>query len=43
MCPFHGGRFEVTEMMIGEEVPCPECGEGLKVNPFVCDRVGDGL
>jgi len=35
MCPFHGGRFEVTEMMLGEEVPCPECGETLKLNPFV--------
>ena len=40
MCPFHGGRFEVTEMMLGEEVPCPECGEGLKLNPFVCDNGG---
>ena len=40
MCPFHGGRFEVTQMMIGEEVPCPECGEGLKLNPFVCDNGG---
>ncbi len=37
MCPFHGGRFEVTEMMIGEEVPCPECGEPLKINEIVCD------
>jgi len=23
MCPFHGGRFEVTETMLGEEVACP--------------------
>ena len=34
-----GGRFEVTEMMLGEEVPCPECGETLKLNPFACDSV----
>ena len=38
ICPFHGGRFEVTEMMLGEELPCPECGETLKLNPFVCDN-----
>ncbi len=36
MCPFHGRRFEVTEHMLGEEVPCPQCGETVKLSPFVC-------
>ena len=38
LCPFHGRRFATTDSMLGELVPCPECGEALKVNPFVCDN-----
>jgi hypothetical protein len=40
VCPFHGGRLEVMEMMLREEVPCPECGGTLKLNPFVCNNAG---
>ena len=38
MCPFHGRRFATTDSMLGELVPCPECGETVRMNPFVCDN-----
>ena len=37
LCPWHGGRFEVTEDMLGSEIDCPECGQPLRINDFVCD------
>jgi WD40 repeat protein len=36
-CPWHLQRVEVTEDMLGDEIDCPECGEPLKINDFVCD------
>lgn len=34
---FHGGRFVVTDDMLGQDIACPQCGDPVKINDFVCD------
>ena len=37
-CAHCGERFVVTDDMLGQEIECPLCGGGLRLNPFVCDH-----
>ncbi|MGC9318407.1 MAG: WD40 repeat domain-containing protein, partial [Armatimonadota bacterium] len=37
LCPWHGGRVQVTPEMLGAEIACTKCGEPLRLNDFVCD------